>query len=167
MKSGLESGKVGGVGLDVHWTEPIDPNDWIAQHERQACTLMPYVLSAAKRAPSRYGERYPVHLSCCKVMCMDLFALMGAAVTQGGVDAARGWSDAAELSQDGRGGCCRVQANRKGAASQRPAGTCAKSPNRAVASVRWPVQWFAKLGCEAKLESENAVASRQEPRCKP
>lgn len=32
--AGLESCHIGGLGLDVHWTEPFDPQDWIAEHPR-------------------------------------------------------------------------------------------------------------------------------------
>ncbi len=34
VKEGLESGKVGGLGLDVHFWEPFDPEDPIAQHPK-------------------------------------------------------------------------------------------------------------------------------------
>ncbi|BDA43435.1 Glyoxylate reductase [Coccomyxa sp. Obi] len=38
VRAGLESGKIGGLGLDVHWSEPFDPQDWIAQHPRVVLT---------------------------------------------------------------------------------------------------------------------------------
>jgi phosphoglycerate dehydrogenase-like enzyme len=39
VKAGLEDGRIGGLGLDVQWSEPFDPADWIAQHPR--CCLLP------------------------------------------------------------------------------------------------------------------------------
>lgn len=36
VKAGLESGHIGGLGLDVQWQEPFDPQDWIALHPRCA-----------------------------------------------------------------------------------------------------------------------------------
>ncbi len=39
VRAGLETGKIGGLGLDVHWSEPFDPQDWIAQHPRCATLL--------------------------------------------------------------------------------------------------------------------------------
>ena len=37
MKEGLQTGQIGHLGLDVQWTEPFNPQDWIAQHPR--CSL--------------------------------------------------------------------------------------------------------------------------------
>ena len=34
VKEGLMSGKIGGLGLDVHFWEPTDPEDFIAQHPK-------------------------------------------------------------------------------------------------------------------------------------
>ena len=34
VKEGLESGKIGALGLDVQWQEPIDPEDYFARHPR-------------------------------------------------------------------------------------------------------------------------------------
>ncbi|EIE22438.1 hypothetical protein COCSUDRAFT_37061 [Coccomyxa subellipsoidea C-169] len=38
VRAGLKSGHIGGLGLDVHWTEPFDPQDWVAQHPRVVLT---------------------------------------------------------------------------------------------------------------------------------
>lgn len=34
----LESGKLGGAGLDVHWEEPADPTDRLYQHPNVQAT---------------------------------------------------------------------------------------------------------------------------------
>ena len=34
VKEGLESEQIGHLGLDVQWSEPFDPCDWVAQHPR-------------------------------------------------------------------------------------------------------------------------------------
>jgi phosphoglycerate dehydrogenase-like enzyme len=37
----LESGRLGGLGTDVAWTEPWDPSDFVARHPR--CIMTPHV----------------------------------------------------------------------------------------------------------------------------
>lgn len=34
VREGLRNGQIGHLGLDVQWVEPMDPQDWIAQHPR-------------------------------------------------------------------------------------------------------------------------------------
>ena len=46
---GLNSGRIGGVGLDVQWVEPFNPDDPVAKHPRFApfaleqCVLLPFL----------------------------------------------------------------------------------------------------------------------------
>lgn len=49
VKAGLESGHIGGLGLDVQWSEPFDPQDWIAQHPR--CVAPPDSCSCGSNVP--------------------------------------------------------------------------------------------------------------------
>ncbi|GMH34351.1 hypothetical protein BSKO_02185 [Bryopsis sp. KO-2023] len=38
VRSALEDGQIGGLGLDVQWSEPFDPNDPIAKHPKVVLT---------------------------------------------------------------------------------------------------------------------------------
>lgn len=40
VKAGLEDGKIGGLGLDVQWSEPWDPDDFVSQHPRYVVYCM-------------------------------------------------------------------------------------------------------------------------------
>ena len=53
VKSGLDSGKVGALGLDVQWHEPFDPEDYIARHER--VVLTPHVAGVTGLSYSAMG----------------------------------------------------------------------------------------------------------------
>ena len=44
VREGLQSGQIGHLGLDVQWVEPMDPEDWIAQHPRCFHLLFPHIL---------------------------------------------------------------------------------------------------------------------------
>ena len=35
VRQALESGHIGGLGLDVHWVEPWDPNDYVSTHPKR------------------------------------------------------------------------------------------------------------------------------------
>lgn len=42
VKAGLDDGQIGGLGLDVQWSEPFDPDDPIAKHPKYAGKHNPY-----------------------------------------------------------------------------------------------------------------------------
>ena len=44
VREGLQSGQISHLGLDVQWVEPMDPQDWIAQHPRCLHLLFPHTL---------------------------------------------------------------------------------------------------------------------------
>lgn len=54
---GLRSQHIGGLGLDVHWTEPFDPTDPVALHPR--VILTPHVAGVTKLS---YGNMAKVIL---------------------------------------------------------------------------------------------------------
>ena len=43
VKSALEAGQIGGLGLDVQWQEPVDPEDFFAMHPK--CDSIRYASS--------------------------------------------------------------------------------------------------------------------------
>ncbi|GAB4816694.1 hypothetical protein N2152v2_003740 [Parachlorella kessleri] len=54
VKEGLLSGKVGGLGLDVHFWEPFDPEDFIAQHPKTYLT--PHIAGVTELSYSNMAE---------------------------------------------------------------------------------------------------------------
>ena len=53
VKSGLDSGKVGALGLDVQWEEPFDPADYVARHP--SVVLTPHVAGVTELSYSAMG----------------------------------------------------------------------------------------------------------------
>lgn len=51
---GLESGKIGGMGLDVQWYEPFDPSDPLTTHEKVVMT--PHVAGVTDTSYKNMGE---------------------------------------------------------------------------------------------------------------
>lgn len=54
LLEGLESGHVGGAGLDVHWVEPADPSEPIYRHPRVVAT--PHTGTATVDLIDMYAE---------------------------------------------------------------------------------------------------------------
>lgn len=63
VMAGLKTGRVGALGLDVHWNEPIDPDDEIATHPN--VVLTPHVAGVTKISYDSMGSfmaRQLIHL---------------------------------------------------------------------------------------------------------
>ena len=82
IKSGLDEGNIGGLGLDVQWHEPFDPDDFMANHPR--CSFMV--------PPLRSVSESHVHSAHHKADCL-----------QGSVDPARSWRHGIVLQIYGEG----------------------------------------------------------------
>src|SRR5262249_21198548 len=54
LVSALASGKVGGVGLDVHWEEPPDPNDPLYADPR--VVALPHIAGSTEEAFARITD---------------------------------------------------------------------------------------------------------------
>lgn len=71
VRKGLESGRIGGLGLDVQWEEPVDPGGWGALVPCWCCgRLRPLALLWAWRGPRgwrtrRRGPRPPTPPPSC------------------------------------------------------------------------------------------------------
>ena len=81
MREGLASGRIAGLGLDVQEQEPVDPQDWLAQHPRWVlaapqgswprpyCTPVCAALGAGARACVCLVDVFAVCLPACLPAC--------------------------------------------------------------------------------------------------
>lgn len=74
MLQGLDTGHIGGLGLDVQWQEPFDPSDPLATHPR--VVLTPHVA----------GVTHPSYRSMAQVVAHRVQQVMEGMVPDGVVN---------------------------------------------------------------------------------